>query len=431
MEVSVENTSTLGRRLKLSIPGAEINDQFKTKMAKLAREVHIKGFRPGRVPPHILHKKFGSSVRSEVINELIRQYLGNAFEKNQLQPAGMPTIDEIKEQANENLEFVASFEVYPLIVLASLAEVEIEKRVVEITSTDIDKMIVKLKDQLANWENVERNIQAEDRITVDFARLLKEENAQREEQKNVQMLVATEGVLPGLSEALLGKTKGAEIEVELRYPDKWADNKVAGKEVTLWITVHQVEEKKPINDDELIEKLGLSKDESLAEKIRERMQEELDTVLQDELKEAILEKLLERNPIELPNALLAQEKEAMRKEMSRARKVEIPKEIFHSEEIETSARRRVELGLLLNEVISKHNLKADAKRIRAAIEKIAARFAGSPEVIDAYYNNKELLHGVERMVLLDQAVDALLAEIKLKDKKATFDEVMNPQEENG
>ena len=431
MEVSVENTSTLGRRLKVSVPDATVKAQIKTKMAKLAREVRLKGFRPGKVPTNVLEQKFGQSIRSEVINELIRQSLGDAFQKNELQPAGMPTIEEIKDELGQNLEFVASFEIYPNIELASLSDAEVEKRIVEITDNDVKIMIEKLKDQLANWEVVERAVKNGDRLTVDFARLLKQDDAKREEQQNVQMVVGAVGVLPGLSDALIGKLKGAQIEAELRYPADWADASVAEKEVTLWVTIHDVSEKQPLSDDALAEKLSIPADETekLAVKVRERMQEELETALQDEIKEKILEKLLEKNPIEIPNALVMQEKEAIRREMSRARRVEIPMEALKGEEVESSARRRVELGLLLNEVIKKHNLKADSKRVRASIEKIATKFSSSPEIVDAYYGNKDLLYGVERMVLLEQAVEAILKEVKVQEIKATFDDVMNPVEE--
>jgi trigger factor len=149
-------------------------------------------------------------------------------------------------------------------------------------------------------------------------------------------------------------------------------------------------------------------------------------VLQDELKETVLEKLLEKNPIEIPTALIEQEKEAIGRELSRQRRANIPKENLETEEVALQAKRRVELGLLLNEVITVNNLKADPQRVRAEIEKIAAKFSQSPEIVEAYYKSNELLYGVERVVLLDQAVETILKEANVKEKTATFDEVMNP-----
>ncbi len=437
MEVSVENTSTLGRKLKVSVPNATFTEQIKIKMAKLAREAHLKGFRRGKVPANVLQQKFGESIKLEVVNDLIRQALGDAVQANQLQPAGTPKIEEINIQEinkdpAKNLEFVASFEVYPQITLADFSDVEIEKRTVEITDKDVAAMVTKLQDQLANWKPVDRAAKNDDRLTVDFARLMKEEGSTREEQQNVQMVIGADGVLPGLNEALIGKTKGEEVQVELRYPDNWADKPAAGKEVTLWITLHEVAEKELLSIQELTKKLVMEADDTskLNEKVRERMLSELEKALQDELKEEVLEKLLEKNPIELPHALIEQEKEAIYRELIRTRRnAKIPKEVINTPEVENSARKRVELGLLLNEVIKQHNLKAEGPRVRAEVEKIASKFAKPAEIVEAYYGSNDLLYSVERLVLLEQAVDAILRDAKVTEKKATFDEVMNPVEE--
>ncbi|MCS5711728.1 trigger factor [Candidatus Berkiella aquae] len=421
MDVSLENTSTLGRRVKVSVPDAEISEQIKTKMAKLAKEVRLKGFRPGKVPAHVLNEKFGKSVRMEVINDVIRQSLGDVVKEKQLQPAGTPRIDEITDTVGKNLEFTASFEVYPEINLADFAQISVEKRAAEITDNDVKNMIEKLRDQFANWHAVERNVKTGDKLTVDFARILKEDGATREEQSHVQMIVDDKGVLPGLSEALVGKAKGEQIEAQLRYPTEWADTAAAGKEVTLWVTIHEIEEKETLSIEDLAEKLSIAKDDkdALNATVKERMQEELTAALQDEIKETVLEKLLEANPIELPQALIEQEKEAVNREAARSKR-EVP-----AAELEDTAKKRVELGLLLNEVIKKFNLSADGKRVRAQIEKIASRFSKPSEIVEAYYKSNELLYGIERMVLLEQAVDAILAEVKVEDKNVTFDEVMN------
>ncbi len=421
MDVSLENTSTLGRRLKVSVPDAAISEQIKTKMAKLAKEVRLKGFRPGKIPAHVLQQKFGQSVRMEVINDIIRQSLGDVVKEQKLQPAGTPRIDDIKDTVGQQLEFTASFEIYPVISLTDFSQITVDRRTAEITDADVQNMIDKLRDQFAHWNNVTRPVKTGDKLTVDFARILKEEGAKREEQSHVQMIVGDKGVLPGLSEALIGKTKGEQVETALHYPADWADTAAAGKEVTLWITIHEIEEKQVLSEEELAEKLSIDKEDKAALKatVKERMQDELTAALQDEIKETVLEKLLEANPIELPASLIEQEKEAVRREASRSKR-EVP-----ADELEETAKKRVELGLLLNEVIKKFNLTADGKRVRAQIEKIASRFSKPSEIVEAYYKSNDLLYGIERMVLLEQAVDAILGEVKVLDKKVAFDEVMN------
>ncbi|MFI4938075.1 MAG: trigger factor [Candidatus Berkiellales bacterium] len=425
MEVLVENTSTLGRRLKVSVPDGQVKEQIKAKMTQLSREVRLKGFRRGNIPLKVLEQKFGRSVRAQVIEDLIKEKLTDAFSKNDLHPAGLPKIEELKDQSGQDLEFVASFEIYPEIILADLSGVEIEKRTVDITDKDIQKMISNLKDQFANFRAVDRSVQTGDRLTVDFARSV--EGAAREEQKNVQIYVGGKGVLPGLDDALIGKSRGDSVEVHLRYPEDWADKTCANKAVDLQVTIIELAEKRVLTEDELLDRLDIPPEEKdkLSEKIRERMQEEVNGLLKDDVKERVLEILLEKNPIELPQALIAQETEAIRREMTRGRSVEGVENI---DEIDDSAKKRVELGLLLNEVIKKYSLKADPQRVRQEISKIAQRFSGSPEVMEAYYKNNDLLYSIERMVLLEQAVEAILTSLKIKEKPASFDEVMNPSE---
>jgi trigger factor len=430
MDVSVENTSTLGRRLKISVPDATVKAQIQAKMAKLGREVSIKGFRPGKVPAQILQKRFGESIRLEVIEDLIRKSIGEAVQNNALQPAGVPKIEEIKNKSGENLEFVAAFEVFPQIVLGEMAQITIDRKVVNITDADVQKMITKLQDQFANWNDVDRAVAANDKISVDFARLLKEDQAKREEQKNVQMVVGVEGVLPGLSEALIGKNNGDSIEVDLRYPEAWPEGQSAGKEVKLWVTVHGIQEKQLLTEDELAEKLGTDKTDKTQffAKIREGMEKELESVLRDELKEKVLEQLLEKNAVEIPHSLIEQEQEAIRHdEEARMKRSGQAGPRLSSEEAATEAKQRVQLGLLLNEVINKYHLKVTSDQIRQEIGKIASQFSQSTEIAEMYYRNKDLLHKVERKILLEEAVDAILKEVKVNETTVPFDEVMQSE----
>lgn len=424
----MENTSTLGRRIKVSVPDETVNAQIKAKIEKLAKDAHLKGFRRGKVPLSVIQKQFGKSVKNEVIDELIRQSIGDFLNEKKIQPAGSPRIEEVKTHAG-HLEFVATFDIYPEITLAEMSDVEIKKRKVSISDAEVSKMIEKLQDQLGNWLPVDRKVVKGDRLNVDFARQLKTEGSKPEDQKDVTMVVGSDGVLPGLSEALIGKEKGAHVELDLRYPDDWADLPAAGKEVNLSVTINDIQEKQLLTKEELTEKLNIEKDEVLEAKVRERMQHESDQVLQDELKETVLEKLLEKNPIDLPHSLIEQEKIAIQRELSREKKAgHFTQDAFSLEDIEAQAKQRVELGLLLNEVIKKYALKADRQKVRNAIEKAAARFSKPAEIINAYYSNKELLYSVERMVLLEQAVETLLKEIKVIEEEATFNEVMNPED---
>lgn len=340
MDVSVENTSNLGRRIKVSVPDAVVKAQIRDKIAKLSREVKLKGFRPGKVPLDVVKQKFGPSVRHEVIQELIQTTLEDTVKKNDFNIAGRPSIESLESPDDKDLEFVAVFEVYPHITLNPFSNLTVEKRSAEVTDQDVEKMQTKLQDQLG-------------------------------------------------------------------------------------------EKDQPLTSEGLAEKLHIEGgEEKLKEEIRNRLQQEADAFLREEIKEKVLEQLLSNNPFELPVALIEQEKEAIQREIAhesqRSGAAESAAE--DAQEIEEAARKRVELGLLLNEVIKKFALTPDAKKVHQQLLKMAFSYGKPAEVIEAYQKNKQLRFSIERMVLLEQAVDAILGEMQITELKISFDEAMNPVE---
>lgn len=348
MDVSVENTGRLGRRIKVSVPEAEVREKIRDKLAQLSREVRLKGFRPGKVPMNVVQKKFGESVRQEVIHNLVESSLTNAIKENDLAVAGRPAIESLDAEKDKNLEYVATLEIFPEIELQPLSELSVEQRVVEVSDKDVDAMQTKLLTQFA---------------------------------------------------------------------DKPASEDEAAT---------------PLTPEALAEKLQIEGGvEKLHEELRKRLQNEADSVVREEVKEKVLELLLEKNTFELPKALLDQEKEAIEREIKQAGEQQQATEDNDTspEAIEEAARKRVELGLLLNEVIKKFDLKPDAKKVQEQVLRIALNYPNPAEVFEAYQKNAQLRSSVERMVLLEQAVDAMLKEMQVTDVKVAFDEVMNQQEE--
>jgi len=426
MDVSVENTSTLGRRLKISVPDATIEDKIKVKMAKLGKSAHLKGFRRGKVPKKVLEREFGASVRYEVIEDVIRQSLGEAVQKNALQPAGVPTIEAIKNESGEPLEFTAAFEIFPEITLQDISALTVEKKVVTITDTDVTDTIERLRDQFSDWETKEGPIQSGDRITVDFSRLLKEVGAEKETQNNVKMVVGSKGVLPGLTEALLARGVGDTVEGEFQYPETWPEEAVKGKAVTLWITIHTIEEKNPLTQEALVNKLGateLSEEDFLA-RVRENMEKELAVALRDELRETVLDKLLTQNIFDVPNSLVLKEADAIRQE-AKANRLEPGSE----DEIAVEAKQRVHLGLLLNEIVQKYDLKATTEQMHAEIRELMSQFPDPSKVAPMLLKNREFLSRIERKILLDASVDTILKEAKVTEKTVTYAEMIHPGRE--
>ncbi len=428
MSVSVENTSNLGRRLKANIPNAELQDLLKTRMLKLSKEVRLKGFRPGKVPLQVIQKQFGSSVRQEVISELIESTLKDALSKDDIKLAGRPVIDDIEDKSEQDLVFSASFEVFPEINLVDLKAVEVTQKVVDVTESDIESMMAKLCKNMGTWLTVKKAAVMGDRLTVDFVRKLADKD--EETQANVVLELGHHSVLPGLTEALLGAKIDETVETAITYPEHWGEEDVKGKQAKLKITVKNNEENQPISTIELAKKLGLKDAEQskLEEKIKERMDDEVKRTLNHALQEDVLEILLDKNEFDLPQSLIKQELKAIDDEANRKQQGNQPQETMSEEEKNDSAIKRVKLGLLINEIISKYKIKVNGKLLRKEVEHLAQQFGGNPEeIVNLYFSNEQLLSSVERVVLLQQSIEALLKDMKTIQKSVTFDEIMNPK----
>lgn len=428
MSVSVENTSHLGRRLNAKIPNQELQNLLKERMVKLSKEVRLKGFRPGKVPINVIQKQFGPSVRQEVISELIEKTLKDALTENDFRIAGRPVIDSIQDEKEQDLSFSATFEVFPEINLSDLSEVEIERKVVEVTEADIDKMVDKLSKNLGQWNSVDKAGANGDRLKVDFKRQLEEQD--EETQDGVTLEIGHDSVLPGLSEKLVGAKKGDTIETEVTYPEHWGEEKAKGKKANLTVIVNDVTENQPLDVEALAEKLGMKDKDSakLREKIKERMQDEVKRTLNQAIQEDVLEILLEKNEFELPQTLIDQEIKAIDEEHKRQSQQQPNLQPMPEDERQSSAEKRVKLGLIINEIIGKYKIKVDGKLLRKEVEYLAQEFGNPEEIVNLYFSNQQLLSGVERVVLLQQSIDALLKDMKTKEKSVTFDEVMNPKQ---
>ncbi len=156
MQVSVEATSGLGRRMKVQIPAEQMDQQVDSKLQQLSRSVRIDGFRPGKVPLGVVKKRYESQVREETAAELIASTYEQALQQENLKPAGEPSIEQTQNRSGEELEYVAIFDVFPEIVIPELGDLKIERPVAEVTDTEINRMLEKLRNQRKTWTKVER-----------------------------------------------------------------------------------------------------------------------------------------------------------------------------------------------------------------------------------------------------------------------------------
>jgi len=430
MQVSVEATSELSRKMTVRVPEERIQEQVAVRLKSLVGQVKIDGFRPGKVPPSLIQKRYGASVRGEVVADLIQSSFYEAIRNEKLNPAGGPTItaDELAE--GQGLSYVADFEVMPEFVPMPLETLEVKRYVSEVTDSDLEAMIERLREQRATWQAIDHAAVLGDRATISFEGAIGEENFTNGKVENLPVELGAGMLIPGFEDKLVGAAAGASLTFDIAFPEDYTAEKLAGKTANFKVEISKVEEKVlPEVDASFAETFGIEGGDADAfrSEIRDNMTREMKRALKARTKAGVLNVLYERNAaISLPKTLVEQEFEQLLKphrEAAQKQKKSID-EAALKERYEATARRRVALGLLLNKLIETERLKVDAKRVREHIEDIAMSYESPEQVIQWYYNTPEQLRNVEGLALEDQLVDAVLSKASVTDTSIAFDELM-------
>lgn len=430
MQVSVEATSELSRKMTVQVPEERVQEQVAKRLKSMAGKVKIDGFRPGKVPHSLIEKRYGPGVRDEVLSDLIQSSFYEAIRSENLTPAGGPTITAAETAEGEGLSYVANFEVMPEFVPMPLESLDVKRYVSEVTDQDLDAMVQRLREQRATWEVAERPASQADRVTISFEGLLGEENFTNGKVENLPVELGSNMLIPGFEDRLVGAVAGNNLDFDIAFPEDYSAEKLAGKVARFVVEVAKVETKVlPEVDAEFLAAFGIEDSDvgAFRADIRENMTREMNRALKARIKSSVMDELYERNiAVSLPNVLIEQELEQLlspQREAAQKQKQKLD-EAALKERYEPIARRRVVLGLLLNKLIESEKLAVDQKRVREAVEDIAMSYESPEQVIQWYYNTPEQLRNVEGLVLEEQLVDVVLAKAKVVETPIAFSELM-------
>jgi trigger factor len=430
MQVSVETTSALERKLTVSVPAETVDTEAQKRLQQLARNVKLNGFRPGKVPFKVVKKRFGESVRQEVIGEIMQQYFYRAIIQEKITPAGAPFVEPIKNQEGEDFEFTATFEVYPEIEIKELTDVTVEKPVAEVTDEDLNEMIETLREQRAQWVEVKRKAKEGDQVVIDFVGTIDGEEFSGGKGEKYPLELGSGSMIPGFEDQLIGAKAGDEVEVKVTFPEDYHAKDLAGKEAVFKTTVHTVNKKELPKVGELAEALGVEDGNinKMKEDVKANMERELKNALKAKVKTQVMDALLQAHEVEVPKAAIDSEINALRKQLAQQYggneelAARLPAEMF-----EEQATRRVKLGLLIGSYINQKELTASEEDIEAQLQELASVYEQPEEVIEWYKSDKSRLSQIEQLVLEDKVVESVLAHAKVEEKPATFKEIMNPK----
>ena len=428
MQISVENTGALERRMNIQVPAQRVSDAIDARLQSLSRTVRMNGFRPGKVPMNVVRKQYGAAVRQEVIEGLVQTTFSEAVTEQKLNPAGGPRIDEFKADEGQDLSYRAVFEVYPEFEVKGIEGLAVNRPAVEVTEADVDAMIDNLRRQQATYAKVERAAQDTDRVTIDFEGKIDGVAFEGGKGTNFPVIVGAGRMLPEFESGLLGMSAGETKEVTVNFPADYAAANLAGKAAVFTITAQSVEAQQlPEADDSFAKAFGITEGgiAKLREEVADNMRRELADKVRSRMRQQLFDGLLSANPIEVPSVLVNNQVRDMQVDAGRQMGARDVSQLPPAEQFQDAARRRVVLGLVLGEVIKTSGVTVDRNRVQAKVQEMIEQYPDPVQAAKALRENQEAQRQVENMVLEDQVIDWLLERATVSEQSMTFKELMN------
>ena len=431
MQVSLETTSGLERRMHITVPSNEFEGQVEAKLKQTAGQVRLKGFRPGKVPMKEVNRRFGAGIRQEVSSEMMESSYREAIIKEEVSPAGSPQIEDIKIEQGQDLEFTAVFEVFPEIALADFSGIEVAKPEADVTEADIEKMIETLREQRKEFEAVDRAAQNDDKLNIDFEGFIDGEAFEGGKAEGSDLVIGSGSMIPGFEDGLIGAKTGEDTELNVTFPEDYQSSDLAGKDALFKVKVNSVlEAKLPELDESLFEQFGVTEGglDAFKTEVTANMEKELKAAIATKVKNQVLDGLAETNDVLVPQALIDSEIDRMRREAVQqfGGQQQIDPSILPAEMFQDQASKRVVLGLLVNAIVEEKSLSADADLVKEKITEMASSYEEPEQVINYYYSNEEQLNQIQNLVLEEQVIDTVIAEAVVTTEAMGYEEAIKP-----
>ena len=429
MQVTVETTQGLERRMRVEIPEEKVKGEVDRRLGDLARSVRIPGFRPGKAPVKVVARRFGRQVRDEVVGGILQESLVDALSQEQLRPAAAPRIAPLETAAG--VSYTATFDVLPEIALPHFESIKIAQPAAAVLNEDVDRMLETMRVQRRTWKTVERAATPTDRVVVDLEGFVDGAPVDEASANELPVELDAGRMVDGFEDALVGVQSGEARTLNLTFPENYPEH-LAGKPVTFNVKVHRVEESEiPDIDDAFAESFGIPNGgvDALRDEVRANMERELAEGLRRTVKQRVMEALLAGTEVELPESMVRDEvaraMQRRREEFARSgidpQQVELDADTF-----EEPVRRRISLDLLIAEIVKEHRIELDHALVRTRVETIASTYQDPARIVEWYYADRERLSGMESLVFEDQVVDWILERAQITDEPTSFDRILNP-----
>jgi trigger factor len=433
MTVNVETLEKLERKITLTLPVDAIQNEVTTRLKRMARQVKMDGFRPGKVPFNVVAQRYGYSVHYEVMNDKVGEAFAVAANEAKLRVAGQPRISESEASPEGVVAFDAVFEVFPEVTIGDLASAEIEKVSTEVSQAAVDKTVDILRKQRRTFAQRAQDQAAQDgdRVTINFEGKIDGELFEGGKAEGFQFIVGDGQMLKEFEDAVRGMKSGESKTFPLNFPADYHGKDVAGKTADFLVTVNKIEAANlPEVDEAFAKSLGIADGtvDGLQADIRKNLEREVKFRVLARNKQAAMDALVAKSELDLPKASVQSELERLvegaradlkQRGVKDADQAPIPEELFRPQ-----AERRVRLGLVVAELVKANNLQATPEQVMAHINELAASYEKPADVVRWYQGDRNRMAEVEGIVLENNVTDFVFSQAKVSEKAVAFDELM-------
>lgn len=429
--VSVETVSNLERRMTIKVPLAPLEGQIRQRLQQISRTAKFAGFRPGKAPVGLVNQHYGDQVRDEVYSKAVETSFGEAVEQNKLRVAGFPNIEHIPfKDAAEDFEYIATFEIFPEIVIGDLSKAKIERPTLEVSDADVEKTLDVLVKQRVSYEPAKRMSKKDDRINITLTASIDGQPVESTGDRGIDLVIGEPGRVKEFDDALVGGKAGTEKTFDITYPEDHNPAQLAGKTVSYAVKFISVSQPVyPEIDAEFAKNLGVEDGnlDTMKAEIKQSLEQEVEKRIKARVKEAVFQALISESEFELPKAVVTAETNRLMQVAAqnlRERGVDPQTVPMEPSVFETQAQRNAKLRLILTEVVNGNDLQANADQVRAMVDTFAQSFERPEELVNWYYADVKRLDEPAALATEENVVNWVLDKAKVSNKKIKFDELM-------
>lgn len=428
MQVTEINADGLKREFKVVVPAGQLEERTENRLAEIAREVRLPGFRPGKVPMKIVRQKYGASIMGEVLEAAVNEGTGSAIQEKGLKPAMQPKVEITSYAEGKDLEFTVALEVLPEITAMDFASISLEREKAGAPEDEVADTLARIAERHEGSEKVERASAAGDLVVIDFVGKKDGVAFPGGSAEGYQLKLGSNTFIPGFEDQLIGKKAGDKVVVDVTFPEGYGNEDLAGKPAQFDVTVHEVRGTTAAAlDDELAKKVGMDSLDALKQAIKDEIGRELDTLSRTKLKRALLDVLAANHDFQVPEGMIEQEFEAIWKQVEadkQAGRLD-PSDAGKDDDTlkadyRALAERRVRLGLLLADVGQKNSVTVTQDDLNKSLIEEARRFPGQEHLVFQYYkSNPDALNSLRAPIFEDKVIDFILELAKVADKEVS------------